>query len=193
MSEFKIYFDLGWQHIIDIEGMDHILFILALGALYTLREWRQVLILVTAFTIGHSITLALLVFDILHINKSLVEFLIPVTILITAVSNLFMKESFVNNRKIQTNYFLAIFFGLVHGMAYGSDLKSILMSDNVTTQLLAFNIGLELGQIIIIVIFLTITFLNVNIFGIARRDWRLIISSAIAGIALLLVFEAKFW
>ncbi|ELR68124.1 hypothetical protein C900_00926 [Fulvivirga imtechensis AK7] len=194
MSEFGIYFDLGMDHILDINGYDHILFVIALCAVYILRDWKKVLILITAFTIGHSITLALATLRIVNFNSEVIEFLIPVTIFLTAVFNILKKERTVETSKIQTNYILALFFGLIHGLGFSNFLRSMLGKDSsIVSQLLAFNIGLEIGQIIIVAVFLLISFIVVDIFGAKRRDWRLIISSAVGGVALMLMFETKFW
>ncbi len=182
------------EHILDILGYDHIMFVVALTAIYLLREWRRLLILVTAFTIGHSITLALATLRVVNFNSELIEFLIPVTIFITAISNLFKKDSYRSSAQINTNYVYALFFGLIHGLGFSNYLRSLLGSDNtIVPQLLAFNLGLEVGQIIIVGSFLFISFIFVAIFGISRRDWNLIISSAVAGIALTLMIESKFW
>jgi hypothetical protein len=195
MSQFRIYFDLGREHILDIaNGYDHILFIVALCVLYQLRDWKQVLVLVTAFTIGHSITLALSTFNIISVNMELIEFLIPVTIFITAISNLFKHEDNIYGRSMQLNYFYAAAFGLIHGMGFSNYLKSILGRDkNIVSQLFAFNIGLELGQIIIVVILLVSGFILTDFFGVSRRDWKMVISSAVAGIALILIKDKIYW
>jgi hypothetical protein len=195
MSQFRIYFDLGREHILDIaNGYDHILFVIALCVLYQLRDWKQVLVLVTAFTIGHSITLALSTFNIISINVELIEFLIPVTIFITAISNLFKHEDNIYGRSMQLNYFYAAVFGLIHGMGFSNYLKSILGRDkNIVSQLFAFNIGLELGQIIIVVVLLVSGFILTDLFGVSRRDWKMVISSAVAGIALILMKDKIYW
>ena len=138
--------------------------------------------------IGHSITLALSTLNIISVNSSLVEFLIPLTIFITSVSNLFKKEQSLSQATVQVNYFLALFFGLIHGMGFSNYLKALLGKDqSILTQLFAFNVGLEFGQIIIVGIFLCVSFLVVNLAGAARRDWKMVISSATAGIALILM------
>lgn len=194
MSEFQLYFALGKDHILDANGYDHILFVIALCILYSISEWKRVLILVTAFTVGHSITLALSTLDIITIKAELIEFLIPVTILITAVSNIFKKSEGHSAGRVQLNYAYAAFFGLIHGMGFSNYLKSILGRDeSIFTQLLAFNLGLELGQIIIVAFFLVIGFVLVDVFGVNRRDWKLVISSAVAGIALILVKDKIYW
>ena len=194
MSEFGLYFDLGKQHILDTNGYDHILFVIALCTLYSLHQWKQVLILVTAFTIGHSIILALATLEIISVDAALIEFLIPVTIFITAVSNMVKKGETSTARSLQLNYAYAAFFGLIHGMGFSNYLKSILGRDeSIVTQLLAFNLGLELGQLIIVAFFLVLGFILVDLFGVNRRDWKLVISSAIAGIALILMKDKIFW
>jgi hypothetical protein len=186
--------ELGWDHILQRDGLDHKLFVIALASLYQLSDWKKVLILVTAFTIGHSITLALATVGVIPFNIELIEFLIPVTIFLTAFSNLFRKEYKIATRKVQTNYLLALVFGLIHGLGFSNYLRTILGKNNeIASQLLAFNLGLEVGQIIIVAIFLVISFIFVDLFGVARRDWRMVISSAVGGIALYLITETDFW
>jgi hypothetical protein len=195
MSEFRVYFDMGKEHILDYKnGYDHILFVIALCALYLMRDWKRVLVLVTAFTIGHSVTLALSALNIISVRADLIEFLIPLTIFITAVSNIFKNEETISDRPLQFNYVFAAGFGLIHGLGFSNYLKSILGKDErIISQLLAFNLGLEVGQIIIVVIFLTASFILVDLCNVNRRDWKIIISSAIAGIALMLMKEKIFW
>ena len=194
MSEFELYFDLGKEHILDPNGYDHILFVIALCTIYSIREWKQVLILVTAFTLGHSITLALATLEIINVKAELIEFLIPVTIFITAASSIVMKSNTPNQGSTRLNYAYAAFFGLIHGLGFSNYLKSILGRDeSIFTQLLAFNLGLELGQIVIVLIFLVAGFVLVDLLGVNRRDWKLVISSAVAGIALILMKEKFFW
>lgn len=195
MSEFQLYFGLGKDHILDYaNGYDHILFVIALCALYISRDWKHVLILVTAFTIGHSITLALSTLKIVTVRVELIEFLIPLTIFITAVSNLFKNENNISDRPMQMNYFYAAFFGLIHGLGFSNYLRSILGRDeSIITQLLAFNLGLEFGQVIIVVLFMSICFILVDLFGLNRRDWKMVISSAVAGIALILMKDNMYW
>jgi hypothetical protein len=195
MSDFWLYFQLGKDHILDYaNGYDHILFVIALCALYQLREWKPVLVLVTAFTLGHSLTLALSTLEIISVKADLIEFLIPVTIFITAVSNIFKNEDQLSGRVMQINYFYAAFFGLIHGLGFSNYLKAILgKNQNIISQLFAFNLGLEFGQIIIVGIFLAVSFILVDLFGVSRRDWKLVISSAVGGIALILIKDNIFW
>lgn len=195
MSQFRMYFELGVQHILDLEGFDHILFIIALCALYTLRDWRKIIILITAFTIGHSVTLALSVLNVIRVNADLIEFLIPLTILLTGLSNIFRKNNpTMGSSKVQLNYLFAVFFGLIHGLGFSNYLKSIMgRGSDVIVQLFAFNLGIELGQIAIVLVFILIAGLTVGAFGVNKREWSLSISAAIAGMALMLVLENKIW
>jgi hypothetical protein len=194
MNEFQLYFGLGKDHILDYaNGYDHILFVVALCAIYLMRDWKKILILVTAFTIGHSITLALATLKIIVVNAELIEFLIPLTIFITAVSNIFRRTE-VSDRTTYVNYGFALFFGLIHGMGFSNYLQAILgKNSNIVSPLFAFNVGLEVGQIIIVSIFMIASFILVDLFTLNRRDWKLVISSAIAGIALILMMEKNPW
>lgn len=193
MSEFLLYLEIGKDHILDLKGFDHILFVVALCAIYSSRDWKGILFLVTAFTIGHSITLALSTFSVVSVNSDLVEFLIPATILFTAVSNLFKKDS-IAAKVNWVQYSLGLFFGLIHGLGFSNYLKELLGVDSgIFVQLFAFNLGLEFGQIIIVVLFFVITFVMTELFSLARRDWRIIISSIIAGMSFMLLIDAKYW
>lgn len=191
MTEFELYYQMGLEHILDKNGYDHIIFVIALCALYQAEDWKRVLILVTSFTLGHSITLALSTLQIISIDSALIEFLISCTIFVTAFSNLFAKTE--RSEISYRNYFFAAFFGLIHGLGFSNYLKALLgKSESILYELLAFNIGLEVGQIIIVAIFLAVGFLTVSIFGVSKRDWKLIISSAVAGIALVLIIESEY-
>jgi hypothetical protein len=188
MSDFGFYFSLGWEHIISRDALDHQLFILALAAIYLLKDWKQVLVLVTAFTIGHSLTLALTIFKIIRFPSDWIEFLIPCTIVITAISNLFQKN--FTSRSIRINYFLALFFGLIHGMGFANKLRYILAEDqSIGWSLFGFNVGLEAGQIMVVIIVLALSFLFVQLLKVSRREWVIFVSAAAFSIALKMVIE----
>ncbi len=189
MQDFGFYFGPGWKHIISKNALDHQLFIAVLAAIYMLKDWKQVLILVTAFTIGHSLTLALSSYRVITVNTKLVEFLIPITIMITAFTNLFQKKFTV--KTIRVNYFLALFFGLIHGLAYSNYIRFTTegTDQNIIWSLFGFNVGLELGQIVVVVSILILTQLIVSIFKVSRRDWVLFLSAGVFSIALKMVFD----
>jgi len=189
MGNFRMFFPMGIQHITDLAGIDHILFITALCLRYLWTDWKKLLVLVTAFTIGHSITLALSTLNIINIPRNWTEFLIAVTIIITAVNNCFVKD-FKFKSKYPSIYFFALFFGLIHGLGFSSLLKSILGRDtSIITQLFAFNLGLEVGQLIIVSIILLFSFLLVRIIGVNRREFILFVSGGIAALALQMAIE----
>ncbi|WP_339875728.1 HupE/UreJ family protein [uncultured Algoriphagus sp.] len=193
MSSFQLYFRLGLQHILDIHGYDHILFVLALCAVFIPRDWRKVVILVTAFTIGHSITLALATFRLVNVNSNLIEFLIPVTIAITAFITI-LRPKPSSGKGVSINYIFALFFGLIHGLGFSIYLRSLLGKEaSIWQPLLAFNLGLELGQLIIVGAFLLVTSILVGIAGVSRKEWTLVVASMVFGVALMLMLEAKFW
>lgn len=196
MDTFLIYLRLGFEHITDPRGYDHILFVVALCAVYTVQQWRQVLVLVTAFTIGHSITLALATLQLISYSTSLVELLIPITILITAVTNFFYREPRVRTLAVtergqsgqRWRYGLALAFGLIHGMGFSNYLRSLLGREaEIVQPLLAFNIGLELGQLIIVSLVLGVAFLALVVLRVSRLRWVLAVSGIVAGMAVSLI------
>ena len=192
MHEFWMYTQIGFNHIANLSGMDHILFVAALCIRYQLSDWKKWLILVTAFTIGHSVTLVLSVFNYLDFSTNWIEFLIPVTILITSISNMFVKK-FSFNSKFPVIYFFALFFGLVHGLGFSFYLKSLLgMQQNIAPALLAFNLGLEIGQILIVMAILVISFIFVTLLKAPRRDIILIVSGGILALSLQMAIERYF-
>jgi hypothetical protein len=192
MHEFWMYTQIGFNHIANLSGMDHILFVTALCIRYQLSDWKKWLILVTAFTIGHSVTLVLSVFNYLDFSTNWIEFLIPVTILITSISNMFVKK-FSFNTKFPVIYFFALFFGLVHGLGFSFYLKSLLgMQQNIAPALLAFNLGLEIGQILIVMAILVISFIFVTLLKAPRRDIILIVSGGIIALSLQMAIERYF-
>ncbi len=188
MSDFTFYFKWGWEHIISWDALDHILFVLALSAIYLLGNWKQVLVLVTAFTIGHSLTLALSVYQIVKVKGSLVEFLIPCTIIATAVFNFFQKD--FTPRSLKLNYFLALFFGLIHGLGFANTIRESLAKDQtIGWSLFAFNIGLEAGQVVVVLSILLVSFLIVDKLHVKRKGWVWTLSGIAFCIALKMVID----
>ncbi len=190
MSEFAVYLQLGFDHISDyLNGYDHILFVCALGCGYSFAERKKLLLLTAAFTVGHSFTLALATRHVVNLPIQLIEFLIPMSILVACLINLKnSNKSTTKNHQTNTNYLLAACFGLVHGLGFSNYLKELLgKQQSILKPLLAFNIGLEIGQLTILVIFLTLQTLLINWFRLSKRDFNLIFSSTIAGIALVMI------
>lgn len=188
MNDFAFYFREGLLHIADWKGYDHILFIAALCLPYLATEWKRVLILVTAFTLGHSVTLALSVFDRIWVSSNWIEFLIPVTIVITALENLWRNST--DRTHSRWRYLTALVFGLIHGLGFSNYLKSMLgKSANITAELLAFNLGLEAGQLLIVGMVMLLGFVFVQVLQTNRRDWSLFISGGIFGLAFVMALE----
>ncbi len=196
-SLFSTYLKLGFQHISDITAYDHIIFIVALCAIYKISEWKKILILVTAFTIGHSLTLGLAALDLIRFPQKTIELLIPVTIFITAIYNVVKQKNTIEDagvfhKKININYAFALFFGLIHGMGFSTFFRSSIlpgMEDLLIKQLLAFNIGVELGQLLIVSLILFASWLALSLGKVKQREWNLFISGAAAGISVILFIE----
>ncbi|WP_426279287.1 HupE/UreJ family protein [Chryseobacterium sp. S-02] len=188
MQDFLFYLKLGWEHIISLDALDHQLFVLALIAVYSYRDWKKILVLVTAFTIGHSVTLALSILDIVRVPSNWVEFLIPLTIVLTALGNILMKNKKQSQSRL--NYYLALFFGLIHGMGFANTARvMIAKSQSIALPLLGFNVGLEVGQIAIVLGILILLFILLNIFKINKKDWVLFVSSGVFALALKMTLE----
>ncbi|MBI1287182.1 MAG: HupE/UreJ family protein [Flavobacteriales bacterium] len=200
---FPTYLQLGFEHITDLTGYDHMLFLLALCAAYVYSDWKKILVLVTAFTLGHSITLALAVLNIIPVNAAWVEFLIPVTIAATAAKNLlsfkvapsFAESSspFREPEKAQTaildlTYLMALTFGLIHGMGFSNYLRSLL-GDELLMPLFAFNVGLELGQLLVVALIFGLQFVLMNTIRVKPKHWNLIVSLTAGAISLLLAAQ----
>lgn len=175
MENLGFYFDLGWDHIISTEALDHLLFVIVLSAVYLVADWKKVLILITAFTLGHSLTLFLSIIDMVRISSDWVEFLIPGTIIITSVLNLWKKG--VGPQTLQRNYLLAFFFGLIHGLGFANAIRFMMeKNDSIGMSLLGFNLGLEVGQIFVVAVILALSYLVVNKAGLQRKWWIWILS-----------------
>lgn len=197
MHSIDMYINLGFQHISDLAGYDHILFLLALCAVYSIDQWRRLFILVTAFTIGHSITLALSSFGWVVIPSHIIEFLIPVTILITAIRNVAVPTSdqLTDDQGNMTGHYLvALCFGFIHGMGFSNYFRALMMdSSSITIPLLGFNLGIEIGQLLVVSIIVIVASLVVKFAQVKHRDWNLFISGAAAGISIVLMNETAFW
>lgn len=172
MEDFKLYFGIGTDHILNWEALDHILFVAALCLRYLAKDWKKVVVLVTAFTIGHSITLALSALGFVHIATRWIEFLIPLTIVATAINNLLQRRSQVEYpSRLPVIYFFALFFGLIHGLAFASSLISLVGKDDILVPLLAFNLGIEAAQLLVVAIILAISFIFVQLMKVRRIWW----------------------
>ncbi|MBD2769822.1 HupE/UreJ family protein [Hymenobacter sp. BT664] len=193
MSVFQTYLHLGFLHICTLRAADHLTFLLALCAPYALADWRRVLALVTSFTVGHSLTLALATLGIVALPSALIEALIPVTIMVTALGNMRGANRGLKGRNQEASVAFngwALAFGLIHGLGFSNYLRALLgPASRPIKELLAFNVGVELGQALIVSIILFAGLVVLRIFGVARRDWLLTTSAAALGIAAVLLVQ----
>lgn len=190
MNDFGLYFTFGLEHILTWEALDHILFVTALCLRYQFKDYKKILILITAFTIGHCTTLVLSTFNIVSVKSSLTEFFIAVTILLTALSNVFVKEGQRRQQKFSFIYILAILFGMVHGLGFAYGLKSILgKNESVFVPLLAFNCGIETAQILVALVVLIVSYIFVAILKVPFKAWLIFISGIIFGLSLQMAIE----
>lgn len=185
---FQVYLQLGFDHISDLKGYDHMLFLLALCAVYAGSEWKRVLVLITAFTIGHSLTLALSALDVIHFNQHLVEILIPATILLTALKNLFLIKT--EEKTWDLSYLLPLFFGLIHGMGFSSFFKSLLGQEaDIILPLFAFNVGVEIGQVVIVAFIMLINFVVTKGIKVQQKHWNQVISVIACILAIYMIIQ----
>ena len=199
MSIFNTYLKLGFLHICSWQATDHLTFLLALCAPYVLADWRRVVALVTSFTVGHSITLALSTLGLIGVNTPLVEALIPVTIILTALVDMRQAGPALARQPIRPVHIiwtasnaLAVAFGLIHGLGFSNYLRTLLGTQSrPVVELLSFNLGVELGQLLVVSGILLLGFIALRGFRVARRDWVLVTSGAALGIAVLLLLQLR--
>ncbi len=183
MSDFWLYFNLGLHHVLDWKAYDHILFLIVLCAAYNFSSWKKLLLLVTMFTVGHTLSLLLASYNVVSVSPKVIEFLIPVTILVTALFNLFTAGKEKKVEKIGILYIVTIFFGLIHGMGFASFFTKLDTGRGIL-PLLEFALGIETAQIIVVIIILIIAFIFQTIFRFNKRDWVLVVSSLVLGMVI---------
>lgn len=190
MSQFWLYFQLGLDHVLDWQAYDHILFLVVLVASYGFSTWKRVLWLVTLFTLGHTLALFLSVYEIVRVATDYVEFLIPVTILVTAIFDIVTAGKKPRDNNYNLLYFTTIFFGLIHGLGFSSYFKMIAAgSEAKFWPLVEFALGIEAAQIIVVLVVMILAFIFQNILNISKRDWILVTSSIVIGIILPILQE----
>ncbi|CAM1350943.1 MULTISPECIES: HupE/UreJ family protein [Tenacibaculum] len=193
MNDFVLYFEMGLFHVLDIKAYDHILFLIVLAVVYQFKQWKKVLWLITLFTVGHSITLALSAYGIINVRADLVEFLIPLTIFITGLMNVLTAKKASIGKENQ-NLFFALFFGLIHGLGFSNYFKIMIgKSSDKLVPLLEFALGVEVAQVIIVLAILLIGSLSQSVLGVNRRDWILVVSSIVIGFAFQMMINRVFW
>lgn len=195
MSEFWIYFNTGLRHVLDIHAYDHVLFLIALTIPYAFKDWQRVLLLVTLFTVGHTMALLLSVYGFVQIKVNLVEFLIPITILITAFFHLFTAGKNAKKESISFIAIVTLFFGIIHGLGFSNYFNTILPGNASAKMLplLEFALGIEAAQVIVVLIVLILSYIVQTVFRFSKRDWTLVMSSFVIGVVIPMVIESDIW
>ena len=195
MSEFWIYFQIGLKHVLDINAYDHVLFLIALTIPYAFKDWKRILLLVTVFTVGHTLALLLSVFGIIAVKANIVEFLIPITILITAVFHLFTAGKASKSESVNLIFFVTLFFGIIHGLGFSNYFKTILggTASSKLVPLLEFALGIEVAQLIVVFVVLIVSYIVQTVFRFSRRDWALVMSAFVIGVVIPMIVESPIW
>jgi hypothetical protein len=195
MSEFLMFFEIGLRHVLDINAYDHVLFLIALSVPYAFKDWKRVLLLVSLFTLGHTLALFMSVYKLIVIKVTLVEFLIPITILITALFHLFTAGKNSKKESITVVSFITLFFGLIHGLGFSNYFNEILpgSGSDKLLPLLEFALGIEAAQIIVVLLVLIISYIVQTFFRFSKRDWTLVMSSFVVGVVLPMLIESELW
>ena len=195
MSEFLTYFNIGLRHVLDINAYDHVLFLITLVTPYAFKDWKRVLILVSLFTLGHTLSLLLSVYGIVIIKASLIEFLIPITILTTALFHLFTAGKSGKNESITFVAMVTLFFGIIHGLGFSNYFKAILpgSASDKLVPLLEFALGIEAAQLIVVFVVLMISYIVQTFFRFSKRDWTLVMSAFVIGVVLPMIVESEIW
>ena len=195
MSEFLIFFEKGLRHILDLSAYDHILFLIALTIPYAFKDWKRLLLLVTIFTVGHTVALLLSVFGVVIIKVNLVEFLIPITILIIAFFNLFTAGKSSKQESISVIGFVTLFFGIVHGLSFAGYFNTLLggSPQSKLLPLSEYSLGIETSQIIVVFIVLILSYIVQTFFRFSKRDWTLVMSAFVIGVVLPMIISSEIW
>jgi hypothetical protein len=195
MSQFWIYFQIGLKHVLDLNAYDHVLFLIALAVPFSFKDWKRVVLLVSLFTIGHTLALILSVFGIIAVKVNVVEFLIPITILLTALFNLFTAGKSNKKESINLVFFITLFFGIIHGLGFSNYFKTILggTPTSKVLPLTEFALGVEAAQIVVVFIVLILSYVVQTVFRFSKRDWTLVMSAFIIGVVVPLIIESEIW
>lgn len=192
LDQFSFYFKQGLFHVLDWSAYDHILFLLALVVVFTLKDWKKTLWLITFFTIGHTLTLTLAAYNLIYVKDNIVEFSIAATIFITALTNIVFQKKGTGNMNV--NIIFALLFGLIHGLGFSSYFKILVGREaDKVLPLISFALGVEVSQAILVIVILLFSFVGLNVFKVSKRDWIMIISAIILGITIPILYSRIFW
>ena len=191
LENFWFNVEYGINHVLDINAYDHVLFLIALTVPYLFKDWKRVLLLVSLFTLGHTLSLVLAAYNVVSVNGELVEFLIPITILIVALFNVFTAGKGAQKEKVGILFFSTLFFGLVHGLGFAREFQMLLSdTDNKIILLLEFALGIELAQIIIVFLVLFLGYIIQTLFRFTKRDWIMVISAIVVGLVIPMILNS---
>ena len=195
MSEFWVYFQIGLHHVLDIQAYDHVLFLMALVIPFTFKDWKKIILSVTLFTLGHTTALVFSVYKILVVKASFIEFLIPITILLTAIYNLATIGKSNKKEKINWVFLITLFFGIIHGFGFSNYFNTLLggSSNSKLVPLLEFALGIEAAQLTVVLAVLVLAYIVQTVFKYSRRDWILVGSAFIVGVVLPMIIESEIW
>ncbi|MBU3820437.1 HupE/UreJ family protein [Flavobacteriaceae bacterium XHP0103] len=191
----NIWFNIeyGINHVLDINAYDHVLFLIVLTVPYLFKDWKRVLLLVSMFTLGHTLSLVLASYDLVRVKVSLVEFLIPITILIMAVFNVFTAGKGPQKNKVGVLFISTLFFGLIHGLGFAREFKMLLGdADGKLALLVEFALGIEIAQIIIVFIVLFLGYLIQTLFRFSKRDWVMVVSAVVVGLVIPMILNSEY-
>ncbi|OBQ57150.1 HupE/UreJ family protein [Tamlana sp. s12] len=193
LENFWFHVEYGINHVLDINAYDHVLFLIVLAVPYLFKDWKRVLLLVTMFTLGHTLSLILASYGVVSINASIVEFLIPITILIIALFNVFTAGKGAQKEKVGVLFLSTLFFGLIHGLGFAREFRILLGdSDSKLLLLFEFALGIEIAQVIIVFLVLFLGYLVQTIFRFSKRDWVMVISAIVVGLVIPMILNSDF-
>lgn len=193
LENFWFNVEYGINHVLDINAYDHVLFLIVLTIPYVFKDWKRVFLLVSMFTLGHTLSLILSVYGVVSVNAAIVEFLIPITILVVALFNVFTAGKGAQREKVGVLFLSTLFFGLIHGLGFAREFKMLLgNSDNKLVLLLEFALGIELAQIIIVFLVLFLGYIVQTVFRFSKRDWIMVISAIVVGLVIPMILHSDF-
>ena len=193
LHDFWFNVEFGINHVLNIHAYDHLLFLVALTVSYLFKDWKRVILLVSTFTLGHTLSLVFAAYDIISVNGQLIEFLIPVTILVVALFNVFTAGKGAQGKKVGVLFLSTLFFGLIHGFGFARDFRMVAgKMENKFFLLIEFALGIEISQVIIVFIVLFLGFLGQTLFRFSKRDWIMVISAIVVGLVIPIILNSEF-
>jgi hypothetical protein len=191
----NVWFNIeyGMNHVLDINAYDHVLFLIVLTVPYLFKDWKRVFLLVSTFTLGHTLSLVLAAYNIVRVNGALIEFLIPITILVVALFNVFTAGKGGQKGKVGVLFFSTLFFGLIHGLGFAREFHMLAgQTDNILLLLIEFALGIEIAQVIIVFVVLFLGYLMQTLFRFSKRDWIMVISAIVVGLVIPMILNSDF-